>query len=75
MLYGTGNYNEAIAYFDKALEVDTKNFRGNNGKANAIKDLVRYEEALQFLDKAKKVNQIIQVYIITKEMCSGIWER
>ena len=45
-------YREAIAAFEKALEIDPKYHFAWNGLGNALKDLGRYREAIAAYDKA-----------------------
>ena len=46
-----GKDDEAIVYFDKALEIDPKYLNALNNKAWALVKMERYEEALLFSEK------------------------
>jgi superkiller protein 3 len=48
--------NEAIEYFDKALEIDPKNIIAILSKADALQKLHHYDESLQYFDKALEID-------------------
>ena len=51
-LYDAGKYEEAIASFDKALEIKPKFADVWNSKGDALRGLKKYEEAVTSYDKA-----------------------
>lgn len=55
--YKQQKYDEAIQYYDKALEIDPTDSGALNNKAIALKNLQKYDEALGYYDKALAVNQ------------------
>ena len=54
-LYDTGKYEEAVASFDKAIEIKPKFADVWNGKGDALQKLERYEDAIANYDKVIEV--------------------
>jgi tetratricopeptide (TPR) repeat protein len=54
--YFEGQYEEAIASYDKALELNSGNSDAWNNRGVALANLKRYEEAITSYDKALKLN-------------------
>ena len=54
--YENGNYTEAIAYFDKALEIDPNNAAVLNNKGNAIVKQGNPYAAISYFNKALKID-------------------
>ena len=52
----SGNYNEAILYFDKALKLASNSAQAWNFKGQALCGLGQYAESLQYFDKALGIN-------------------
>ncbi len=50
-----GRYDEAIRYYDKALEIDPEYVYAWNGKGCALDYLRRYDEAIRCYDKALEI--------------------
>src|SRR5919197_6464229 len=51
-LINSGDYSEAITYFDKALAMNSSNVNALNNKAFALYSLGNYSEAISYYDKA-----------------------
>ena len=51
-----GKYDEAIQYYDKALQVDPNYTDALNNKGDALYDLDKYDEAIQIFDKALQID-------------------
>ena len=51
-----GRYDEAIQYYDKALQIDPNDTVALNNKGVALSDLDRYDEAIQNYDKALQID-------------------
>ncbi|HTY14973.1 MAG TPA: tetratricopeptide repeat protein [Methanoregulaceae archaeon] len=49
--YKYGNFEEALQCFDRAIEIDPKNWQAWNSRGICLKELGRYEEALQCFDR------------------------
>ena len=56
VLYNEQKYDEAIEYYDKALERDPADVIALNNKAIILYYLQRYDEALQYYDNALAIN-------------------
>lgn len=54
-LYKLGAFEEAIAYFDKALEIDPNNVPAWNSKGLALNNLKMYDEAIRCFDKSLSI--------------------
>ncbi|HZD83851.1 MAG TPA: tetratricopeptide repeat protein, partial [Nitrososphaeraceae archaeon] len=54
-LYDSGQYQKAITYYDKILDIDPKYPPSLNGKAKALISLGLYNEALTYLSKALEI--------------------
>ena len=46
------NYDEALQFYDKAIELNPKNSWVYNNKGNILRELERYNEAIQCYDTA-----------------------
>ena len=55
-LYSAKKYEEALASYDKAIEINSENADAWNYKGHALNALSRYEEALASYDKAIEIN-------------------
>ena len=51
-----GKYEEAIVYYNKAIELDPNYTDAYNGREKAKNDLGKYEEAIKDYDKAIELN-------------------
>jgi tetratricopeptide (TPR) repeat protein len=51
-----GDYDESIAYFDKALEIDPDNTAALNNKGLALAKLGEYDESIAYFDKALEID-------------------
>jgi len=51
-----GKYEEAVASFDKALEINPNNLKTLSNKGVALARLGKHEEAVACFDKALKIN-------------------
>ena len=49
-------YDEAIQYFDKVLEIDPKNVDALNNKGVSLGNLHKYDEAIQYFDKVLEID-------------------
>ena len=56
-LGGEGKYEEAIASYDKAIEIDPKHAKAQRNKGLALNKLERYEDAITCYDKAIEIDQ------------------
>nr|WP_276020149.1 tetratricopeptide repeat protein [Acetivibrio straminisolvens] len=54
--FDLGEYEKAIEYYDKALELNPDSDKAYIGKARAFDALGKYEKALEFFDKAIEIN-------------------
>ncbi len=50
--YKSGQYHNALTFFEKALQLDFQSYRAWNWKGSSLRRLGRYEEALQCYDHA-----------------------
>ena len=57
-LLALGRYEEAIVYFDKALEIDPNDTMALYNKGTALLALGRSEEAIVCFDKAIQINPL-----------------
>ena len=55
-LFNLGKYEEAIAYYDKALTVDPNYATALSNKGSALNELGRHEEAIACYDKALAID-------------------
>jgi len=55
-LYDARKYEEAVASFDKAIEIDPKNADAWNHKGNAIYYFSRFDDAIACYDKAIEID-------------------
>ena len=55
-LHRSGNYEEAIQCYDRALEIDPKGADVWNNKGVAFKNLGHYDEAIKCYDRALKID-------------------
>ena len=55
-LYSLGRYNEAIQYFDRALQINPTDSRALDGKGAVLYTLARFNEAIQYFDRALQIN-------------------
>ncbi len=55
-LYSMGRYDDAIKYFNRALEIDPSYIKALSNKGVVLNKLGRYEEAIKCFDKVIKVN-------------------
>ena len=55
-LYYLGKYEEAIATYDKAIEIDPQYADAWNNKGSALGCLGKYEEAIAAYDKAIEID-------------------
>ena len=56
MSHFDADYDEALGYFDKALELDPKDANACYNKGLALYNLERYDEALGYFDKALELD-------------------
>ena len=63
-LLNLGKYNESIAYFDKALAINPKNFETLVNKGGALFNLGKYNESIAYFDKALAINpkNVVSLY-------------
>ncbi|CAD8203036.1 unnamed protein product [Paramecium octaurelia] len=61
-----GQYNEAIIWVDKALQVDPKHCLSFFTKAESLKMLGQYNEAIVWADKALQVDSKHCLLLYTK---------
>jgi len=54
-LSSLARYQEAISYYDEALEIDPEYLIALNNKGNALSSLGRYQEAISYYDKALEI--------------------
>jgi len=54
--YDSKNYEKAIGYYDKIIEMDIRNTDAWNSKGNALGNLGRYDEAIRCYDKALEID-------------------
>ena len=55
-LLNEGKYDEAIVYYDKALEIKPNDVDALNNKGLALYNLERYEEAITYYEKALEID-------------------
>jgi tetratricopeptide (TPR) repeat protein len=55
-LYKQGKYQEAIAYYDKALSIDPNHANALNNKGLSLVYLGKYQEAIEYFDKALSID-------------------
>ena len=49
-------HNEASHSYDKAIEIDSNNFKAYHNKGSALLYLNKFEDAIQFFNKAFEIN-------------------
>src|SRR6476660_1057256 len=54
--YYNKEYNEAIEYYDKALEIDPKHVGALNNTGKVLDNLGKYNEAIVYYDKALQID-------------------
>ena len=59
-------YEDAICFFDKALDIEPNNVGALNDKGKSLNSLGRHEEALHYLDKALEINPLFASAITNK---------
>ena len=52
----SGNYDESIKAYDKAIEINPQNSIAWDGKGDALLNSKKYEEAIKAFDKALEIN-------------------
>ena len=57
VLYEQQRYEEAIKYYDQALEINPGKLGAIVNKANALQELKRYDEALKWFEKAYDISR------------------
>jgi tetratricopeptide (TPR) repeat protein len=57
MNVASGNYSQAIHYYDKALAIDPNLVLALTGKANVVFGLRNYTQAIPYLDKALAIGR------------------
>jgi tetratricopeptide (TPR) repeat protein len=57
VLHELQRYEEAIKYYDQALEINPGKLGAIVNKANALQELKRYDEALKWFEKAYDISQ------------------
>ena len=50
-------YEKAIDCYDKALEIEPKNYSANSNKGNSLRANKQFDESLEYLDKAINIDQ------------------
>src|SRR5437899_3750859 len=55
-LFDQGNYTNAIAYYDKALQINSTDINTLYNKALALDDLGKHDEALTYYGKVLAIN-------------------
>src|SRR5215469_1943952 len=55
-LLNSGKYNQSLAYFDKALAINPKDFFALYNKGSALLNLGKYNQSLAYFDKALAIN-------------------
>jgi len=55
-LFKSGKYDEAITFYDKALQLDANNISGLNNKATALDKLGRHIDALECINNALEID-------------------
>ena len=56
-----GRHEEAIAAFDKAIEIDPQCAKAWNNKGIALDKLAKHEEAKEAFEKALEINPTIEI--------------
>ena len=56
--YNIGNFESAVTFFDKALEIDGRNPLSNHMKGLVLYKMQRFEEAIPFLETALSFGEI-----------------
>jgi len=51
-----GRYEEAVAVFDKAIEIDPEYAYAWSNKGNVLSDMGKYDEAIRAYDRAIEIN-------------------
>jgi tetratricopeptide (TPR) repeat protein len=67
-LSNLGKYEEAITWFDKALEIDPHFIDAMYNKADALGELGKYEESLEWTDRALTLKPAVQNHSNSKEL-------
>lgn len=65
-----GNYNEAIGYYDKALEIKPNDVDALYNKGLVFYSLGNYTEAIQYFDKVLEINPNDTKAQVTKGLAS-----
>src|SRR5688500_6608248 len=65
-LFNDGKYDEAITYYDKALEIDPNYVKALSNRGSALSTLERYEEAIMSYDKALEIEPTYVKALINK---------
>lgn len=70
-LSGQGRYEEAVKYFDQALQLEPNNIRFILSQANAAELAQRVDEASMFLDRAEQLNpEVLEIALVRADVLS-----
>ncbi len=70
-----GRYREALAAYDRALQLDPNDADAHNGRGNVLKKLQRYEEALEAYDQAIQLDPHDAGFYSNKSMALNALKR
>ena len=74
-LYDLGNYQEAIKYYDKAIELNSDFPRAYLNKGQALKRLGYFQEAMECYDKTiELMPDCAKAYSLKGNATSGLYE-
>jgi len=69
-----GEYEKAIACFDKAIELNPEDAKAYNNRGLAYANLKQYERAIEDYNKAIKLNPDLTMAYVNRELAISILE-
>jgi len=68
-LENNGEYQLAMEYYDKAIEIDTSLGFAEYGKGQCLENMGAYEEAISYYDRVLHINYLADLALVGKSAC------